>query len=609
MPSSGGKEERRAAWLLLAPFGHPLKDFVAITLGWICRKAGVVFDAYYAAEREGGLFAFAGSPVIGGHHHYALSRFLLRFDTTVVRLGELSLFAPLLDEAPVTLIEASQGLAHLYGWCAAALNAPPQETAIAVQTQDLPDGLRHGIVPYVAAQVIRHGALAAPLELDEREVRNLRALGLSQVWLIGTEDSSAAVWEQAGFSIRRMEGLRADDTYGSFTYRLAERHLDRARGVDFCEPLLASCWLPFCLAEDRLMVCHESTAEGLGRLVPLLRQIGAESFYARYGGGLMPGARNDEDLFASFQAGIACEVVEPTRPPLPVLLRYPTPLPQPARGSVDSELSDEQLCARAEKGKILAALVMHSGEMSHLDAALHIIDLCAVTGVRIGLAVGWRRYAWGGQWVELLQTPPEEGGVMGICEPILHSSGFGILAEHLTDPGDVAALMKEARGIIAEIAGEGFAPRGVYCYLDVPGNRWEERNEQLWQAIKKEGFEFVISSAGFGAPRLLHRDGDFIVLNQCGRSHYPYSPFVRISCVEEMAAQERALAEAGKPGWLLGVLDSPIFGSTPYLSHGDPFGKVRLGELFEYLQEGGATGKMVSVTPHAIARYARLIAD
>jgi len=131
---------------------HSWKDFVAATLGCMCQRAGVVFDACYAARREGGLFALTGSPVIGGHHYYALRRFLTRFRTATVRLGDLSLFAPLLSEAHPDPSEAPLALPSLQARCAAASQAPVPSAVVAIQTENLPEGLRHGVVPYVSPE-------------------------------------------------------------------------------------------------------------------------------------------------------------------------------------------------------------------------------------------------------------------------------------------------------------------------------------------------------------------------------------------------------------------------------------------------------------------------
>ena len=74
-----------------------------------------------------------------------------------------------------------------------------------------------------------------------------------------------------------------------------------------------------------------------------------------------------------------------------------------------------------------------------------------------------------------------------------------------------------------------------------------------------------------------------------------------------MVELERKLASSGKPGWMIAVLDGPIYAYPAYLSRGDPFKGVRLGQFFDYIEKGGETGKLISATPHTIARFVRIL--
>jgi hypothetical protein len=177
----------------------------------------------------------------------------------------------------------------------------------------------------------------------------------------------------------------------------------------------------------------------------------------------------------------------------------------------------------------------------------NIMDICATTGIKVGIGVHVQRYAIGGFAVEPMHIPVDEGGVLGLCEPVLHSSGFGIIAESLAQPEKVAEMMAKAREEISQITGERFALRGVYCYLDAIPGKWHEPQVDLWRAIQRTGFEYVISSVSPGENRLLYRDGDFVVINQCGHITYPASPFVRVDMIEELEDMERKMASEGRP--------------------------------------------------------------
>jgi hypothetical protein len=99
---------------------------------------------------------------------------------------------------------------------------------------------------------------------------------------------------------------------------------------------------------------------------------------------------------------------------------------------------------------------------------------------------------------------------------------------------------------------------------------------------------------------------------------YPYSPFIRANGVEQLAEIERFYTRESRPGYILAVLDTPIFAYSSYLIKGKSrpmeflplvYKDARIGDFFEYVRSRGATHKIISATPHTIARYARLLHD
>jgi len=619
--------------LLISHFWHPAKDLAATSLAWMCKARGIAFDVYYAAGRDdGGIFSPHGSGVLGGRHVAAISRALARHETTVVKLGEVSLFHSLFDGA-IEVIDAPESLADLYSLWAKRIDLPLPDVAVAYQMQGLPPGLMHGetrpvrsseghklsdvgaprkgsTVPYAFCEATGRQALAVALEADDMEIARLRAMGVTQLWTVATAEADSSRWAAAGFGPQPADVLTFDDDLTSFTFRVAQRWLDGASALDLTEPLLASHLLPFAVRENRLLVYGTTMREGATRLASLAASKGQTTIYGRYAGGATVGAISDEDLFDLFSRGLAFQVIEPGRPPLTVNGHEAARFPQPAQSPFDLEPSDEELQAWAGENRVLVSILTHSGELSHIDAVASVFDLSATTGVKAGVGVHYARYAFDPEGAEMMQVPVAEGGVLGLCEPVLHSNGFGIIVESMDDPQHVAASMLAAREGIARLAGARFAPRGVYCYCDAVPRHWAQKVEPLWDAIREVGFEYVVSTVSQGNPSVLYRDGDFVVLNQCGVSHYPFSPFARIDTAEDLADMERRLAERRRPSWILGVLDIPIYGYSNYLSLGDPF-KERggLGPFYAYIRKGGESGELISATPHTIARYARIIAD
>lgn len=613
--------------LLLAQFDHPLKDLVATTLGWMCHEQQVAFDVYYAARRGGGgLFSHHGSLMLGGRHEAMIARALATFRTTVVTLGDIHIFESLVQPgaASVVPVEDIEGVIAFYVQMAATLGVVMPTTAVAFQMEKMPRALQYGTAQFAFPEAVSRRGLAVPFELGDSEREALHRLGVRDVWTIAMATAETEEWSRSGFDVHPADVLAEDDTYQSFTFRVARRWQKRARGTDMCEPVLASSWLPFCIREDRLQVCGENMTEATAALAPIVRGQGEQVVYGRYGGGPLGVARDDEELFNLFENDIVFQVIEPGRPALSVFSSHPVALPQPRADPFSLEPSDDQLRTWADKGKILVSLVTHSGELSHDDAVTNTLDLCAATGVRLGIGMQAQRYLFNPSSIESLHVPTEEGGVLGLCEPVLHSGGFGITAEALASPGQLATMMRQARDEIGKVAGERFMPRGVYCYLDAAPRRWRERPEELWRAIASEGFEYVISSVDQGESQILYQDDDFVVLNLCGYSKYPYSPFMRIDRVTQLLDMELRLAESPGPAWMIGALDIPLYGYSQYMALGDPTNGVRLGDFFAYIMngsrmkglagsgqvsKGGESGRLVSATPHTIARFAKMIAE
>lgn len=549
--------------LLIAPAADPLKDLIAVTLGWMCRQANVLFDTYYAVDHgRGDLFASHGSTVIAGQHVARVARALASFDTTVVRVGHLSIFDSLLRKGASRIVEAPADLIELYGQAADLLGIERPDRRVYFDLQ--------GTSPAAFYPACRDAmALPTGSEMSEKPIN------------IGSDDPVLAC---------------------------VRRHLDTATGIDLYEPAVASHMLAWNQHTGRLILPYRNREEATVRARQMIELVGDRQSFAlgRWFG--------DPELRPLATVPMAYNVVEPHRHILSIFSDSPTPLPQPARSWVDLEPDDQQLLTWAREKKILASWVLHSGELSHNDSVLAFLDWASMTKVRIGAGVHWQRYHFDPDVVEPLHTPAGEGGVLGLVEPVLHSSGAGIMWETAGDPLRIADLMRDSRKRIAQVAGERFAPRGVYCFADhyqqpesaTPG----DAQRALWQAIHRAGFEYVITSALPGPSRVLYREDDFVVLNQAGK-WFEASPFVR-GWPQTFAEQEQALVAADRPGWLIGAVDTPIHGCPIYA--GRPFTDrdgvhPRINEFFDYIEQGGVSGRVITATPRTLARYACLLME
>ncbi len=584
--------------LLVARTDHPDKDLAAMTLAWMCRDAGVEFDAYYAADhKEGGLFAPFGSTVIGGHHALRIARALAEFRTTVVRLDDTLLFDTLFRGGAEKIIGPPSGLPALYVEVAKMLGRGVPPDAVAFE--------RGGaVLPALFPECVYRRALALPLDLKADQIRQLKEAGVSTVWTVAKAAGDTSAWRAAGLEVKPAVNLDVPDP----NLAVVEKWIGKAAAVDLLEPTLASYLLPLSIREDRLILSYKARGDGEKRRDQMLRLTADKDQSYAFGRWF-----GDAQLIPMAQRPMAYNVAEPCRHILTVFSRRPLLLPQPTKSCFELEPTDAQLAAWAKEGKILATWVLHSGELSHDDAVLTFQDWSSMTKVKIGSGVHWQRYLYDPDAVEAMHVPVEEGGVLGLVEPVLHSAGAGIIYETAGDPARIAGLMSDSRKRIAAAAGEKNAPRGVYCFADHHGQADPKKPGDaqiaLWRAVKAAGFSYLVTSACPGDSRVLLRDGDFVVLSQAARA-CSGSPFFR-GFPDTFAAVEKKLSDAGKPGWMVGALDSPIHGSPIYL--GRPYGgknpQPRINEYYDYIQKGGATGKVISATPHTIARYARMLAD
>lgn len=622
MKENNQEKNKKELMLLLSRCKNPLKDFAVATLSWMCKAKGMEFDVYYSSNQEGQIFSTYGSSLVGGRHDYVISKALARFDTQVIKLGEINVFDHMIYSSAKRVLEYQNNIVELYQRLSDEFGIK-FTTVVAVQTKDLPKVLDRGVEMYTYPEVVYRKAAAVPLEISDEDIERLKSLGLDEVLIISTADANTDKWTKGGFNRKRIHLIKEDDTYLSLTFGFAEPWLETADAIDICPPVNASYWLPFAVAKNRIIVFGEIKQETVDRLVPLIENKDQRTVYGRYAGeGTLATVNNalgddtgDIALFGLYKKNIAFQVTEPGRPVLSVFSRNPDMLAQPEKSTYEYEPSDETLSDWADAGKILTTLLYYSGELSHDDAMINAMAISSITGVKAGISVHYQRYLYDPHSVEALNIPREDGGVLGLCEPVLHSSGYGIMSEVLGNPKKTAAMMKEARDRIADIAGERFAPRGVYCYLDAIPGKWDVKPTELWKAIADVGFEYVISNVASGENNVLYKDDNFLVLNLWYNNVYPSSPFIRTGKVGQIQEMEWKISAASRPGWIIGVIDSPVYVYSGLLLTGKSarscgnasFESERIGRFYDYIKDHGDTTKIISATPHTIARYANIL--
>ena len=131
-------------------------------------------------------------------------------------------------------------------------------------------------------------------------------------------------------------------------------------------------------------------------------------------------------------------------------------------------------------------------------------------------------------------------------------------------------------------------------------------NRQLLTAVRDAGFDYALTKSAFGRrPKVVTGIDGLTVMNYTVGRWDGWTPFVTINSIGDLQAAERRLIRHGRPGWLLGTLDSCLWTfSGTVLDRGQA-----LLEMCRWVARGGTSGKLVNVLPGVMARYAAILAE
>ena len=583
---------KKKIWMLIAQASNPDIALVAPTAAWIAEQAGADFECYLEDHRDGKLFARSGSTILGGRQFEHFNYLNAVADVSYILYGDSVVFSSSLKAFQADILAETDEPEQLYSTLL-------EKAGIYEQPEILlcPDGpveIAHGkfldILPYLYTDIYFSRCLAYPLRCMPKK-------GECKVIFPPCGQSF-----ESSFPV--IDTVCSDDTYGSLTLRIAKRNISYARGIAFGDPPAILSQIPTLCREKRIAVFGkvkhlpkkaivyndytEAASEINAETADLCEMVGNNVLLGRQTG--------DGDLFEWGKRGICIQIVDPNRPTFPVVQTIPHIWKSKSSSIYDEEPDDAQLEKYAKEGKILAGLIFHSGEIAHNEAMLNLVEYCSITGLKLGIAVHAARYQSCSQAWELIQVPIESGGAFGLIDPILHSGGMGIMAEHRCPPELLTLHCNNALKAIREISGKQNIPLGYYAFCDTDLNTLQDINPLLFSAVKESGLEYFVSSARPGLNRILFQDNNFSVINQSTRCQCYGSPFVRINSIENL----RENCSKSVPGWILTTMDAPVVSFNPYIwKRGN-----RFVEIADYFLQGGA---IINATPHTIARYARIL--
>lgn len=660
------RSKRLPLLLYLASAREAHHTAVAPALAAGAERAGWAFELYYDDLRGGRHFGggdpdtaahgqAAGSLVAGGRHVDQLLWLATAYE--LFALGDPdSILWPAVEAAGGEALVRSLDPAEVFAAAFDRLGQPLPSTALVLDAS--PQGnLKLVVAPYLyPAFFVGEPALGMDVRGGEHVRRDLERLGVEEFRGLYLEPARAA---QFSDGLDWLDGDAAGKTYASLTASVANRHAAWGRGVLLGDPDLVAAQLPKACRLRLLPLYGRPQTAALERATELVAN-GEEPVYGRQ--------YDDQDFFTLARLGRGLQVVDPT-PPLDAAHRVRERIPDPPRPLWDTEPGDAQLEEWANEGTVLVTLLFWSGMLRELDCLPRLIDLVAATGLRGGLVITTATIEYAaGSSLPLLAVPPERGGVFGLLEPLLGCTGHGVAAETLLPAGSLASSLRSAQSTSADRLPAGIAPRGWWPLLDAPlvAHRsrrieWRSRrpivrftaraplersrddvlahasgdlrsrvgravrgsklemffearrpfddsrpgsiDEAVAEAVCAAGFSYMWSKASFGRPRVVFRRGEFVALPFTAGNWDGWSPFYTAAAPVDVTSAERRLLRAGRPGWLATTIDSPLW-TLPgeLLEHGT--GLFRIAEL---VARGGRTGRLINVTPHVVARYARLL--
>ena len=639
---SRDNSRRPGLLLFCAPVDHPHRDAVCATLAWIAADEGLQFECYYEGRASGVHFGggvpwrmdpadLRGGTFSGGRHLEQLAFVLDRFACQAACLGA-SIFDDVLSAAAVPVRARSGDVVEFYRelFESSPVERPAKGLAIG-------GGGAINLVPYACHEVVQRKVVAITGGDHAAAARLAADTELEQLW--AGEPEAGDLQAVA----RRSLEMAAKWKSITSTYLIAD-------------PEAAGRWIPSAVRNGWAPVYGIPQAAVIRDLSPVL--AGVDVVWGRQ--------QDDSDFRELSCRGVAFQLIDPGRPPFPVVAGASSPkLPPPP---CTAEPDDDELRRWARSGEIVTSLVFWSGMVRELECLYVLTDLVAESNLFAGLALTTEslRY-FDSSPLALLAAPAEQGGLRDRLEVLIASAGAGGMLESEAPPQRFEAVLRRS---VASLHGSGattvrgwwavmdaplvprrirrvsiqpwppsakvrYRPRPVELAAEGPSDRGTRRalrsrvrdsplgrlfepirpfdgtrpgppQRSVLQAVRSAGFEYALTKSEFGAPPTVATGVDGLtVINYTAGRWDGWTPFETINRLSDLERAERTLRRAGSAGWLLGGLDACLWAFSGHvLDRGR-----ELRAICRWVAGGGSSGRLHNVTPHTMVRYARILAE
>ena len=648
---SADREKRPGLLILFAPADHPHRDAVCATIAWLAAAEGLLFECYYDGRPSGVHYGgglpwradpadLRGGTFTGGHHLEQFELVAKRFACQAACLGP-TVFDQALADAGIPVRASSPDVADFYCQVFQGSTAKWPKTLLVIGNVRGPLSL----APYACHEVVQRRLIAISAG-DDAALKGLRTgspaanpMEVEYLWNEATSPAGPASVADRSLAMAVRWGEHTS------TYLLAD-------------PEAAGRWIPAAIRNGWAPIFGIPQADLVRRLSTELQTVPV--VWGRQ--------QDDRDFLELSNAGVAFQLVDPGRPPFPIIGEAAARRPAVVQAPI--EPADHELRRWARERRVVSSMVFWTGMVRELECLYALAEILSLTRLKGGLALTTESFKFVDSTpLALLSVAQELGGLRGQVETLLASAGSGGMIESAAPPERFARALAGSVAALAErIGGQDHLPKGWWGVMDAPllprrigrvkvvmrppsvrfryrrrslsadpgssqsggkpdvrsriresavGNFFEPIRpfdesrpgrpvRSVLEAVSAAGFEYALTKSEFGSPPTVITGVDHLtVLNYTTGRWDGWTPFETVNGIDDLVRAERRLMRAKKPGWLLGSIDSCLW---TFSGHVWDRGR-ELRDICRWMAEGGSSGELVNVTPGTAARYARILAD